>query len=139
MSTIKRKIAFALYALTALLWYGVGLYYIFSTEIAAYHKQAIGVDWAGLAPGVKTLLLVLMKGTGDALFVAAVAMTFLLLIPFRRGEKWAKWAMLCVGLAVWVPMLIGAIWVYTSTGAASPWQANSAMLIALLVAFALSW
>ncbi len=139
MKTVRRKIAFALFSLTALAWYGVGLYYLFSPEIAAYHKQAIGVDWASLAPGVKTIILALMKGTGDALFVGAVAMTFFLLIPFRRSEKWAKWAMLSVGLAIWVPMLIGAIWVYTSTGAASPWQANLIMLIVLLVAFFLSW
>jgi hypothetical protein len=139
MKSIKRKIAFALFSLTALLWYGFGLYYIFASEIAAYHKQAIGVDWTTLAPGVKTMMLVLMKGTGDALFVGAVSMTFLLLIPFRRGENWTKWALLCVGLAIWVPMLIGAIWVYTSTGAASPWQMNLVMLIVLLAAFILSW
>jgi hypothetical protein len=29
--------------------------------------------------------------------------------------------------------------VYTSTGAASPWQLNLVMLIALLAAFILSW
>ncbi|MGD0855679.1 MAG: hypothetical protein ABSA18_07715 [Dehalococcoidia bacterium] len=139
MKTIKSKTAFIVYSLNALVWYGFGISYLFANEITSYHKQAIGVDWAGLAPGVKTLLLVLMKGTGDAVLVGAISFTFLLLIPFRKGDKWVKWALLCIGMAIWIPMLIGSIWIYTATGAPSPWQLNLVMLVLLLVAFILSW
>ena len=117
---IKTKTAFGLNLLAALVSLLVGLSYLISPGMTSYHMQVIGFDWDSLAPGVQTMLLILKKGTGDACVLAGLAITILLFIPFRRKERWSRWAILAIGYAFYVPMLGGAVYVTSTTGAASP-------------------
>ncbi len=135
---MKKNIAFALFLVNIITCYLVGLHYLIKNKMTSYHMKVIGVPWEDLAPGVKTLMHVLKKGIGDALLVGAISMTFILLIPFRREEEWSSWALLCIGLAIWIPMLVGSIYVYRKTGAPSPWQANIGLTAIILVGFFLS-
>ncbi|MEW6264066.1 MAG: hypothetical protein AB1641_13410 [Thermodesulfobacteriota bacterium] len=133
--SLKRRIAFILNSIIALVGFVIGASYLAKSEITSYHKQVIGVDWAGLVPGVQKLLIILMKGTGDAAVVTALALAFFLIVPFRRGENWSRWAILTVGLAFLLPMLFGSIYLASTTGASSPWWLNATLLTFLLVGF----
>ncbi|MBU2548066.1 MAG: hypothetical protein KKB20_06645 [Proteobacteria bacterium] len=136
--SLKYKISFGLNLCIVLAGFLMGASYLARSEITSYHKEVIGVDWAGLAPGVQKLLVILMKGTGDAALVAAVSIGILLLIPFRRRENWARWAILIIGLTLLVPMLIGAVYLASTTGASSPWWLNAVLMLFLIVGFLLS-
>lgn len=136
--TSKIKIALGLNIIIVLIGLLVGVQYLVSSEINSYHKEVIGVEWETLAPGVKTLLLILMKGTGDAAVIGAVSIAILLFIPFRRGENWSRWAILTIGLILLVPMLVGALYLVYTTGASSPWWLNAAMMIILITGFLMS-
>lgn len=136
--TTSKKIAFSLYSIIILVALAIGIQYLLSSDITSYHRQVIGTDWNSLAPGVQTLLLILMKGTGDAAFVCGVSMAILLLVPFRKGDNWSRWALVVVGLSCFLPMLVGAIYVVSTTGASSPWWLNAIMIVLLFLGFFLS-
>ena len=136
--SLRLKIAFGVNFCIALVGFLIGSTYLVKTEITSYHKEVIGVDWSTLAPGVQKLLIVLMKGTGDAALVGAMSIAFLLLIPFRKKENWSRWAILIIGLALLIPMLIGAIYLASTTGASSPWWMNLILMLLLILGFFLS-
>jgi len=138
MMSGKLKIAFGINLFVALIGGLVGVSYLLSGEITSYHRVAIGVEWDSLAPGVQVLLIILMKGTGVALFVMALSITILSLIPFRRGDNWSRGAILAIGMSCWIPMLAGAIYVASTTGAASPWWLNASLNLGLIISFFLS-
>ena len=133
--TLKNKIAFGLNGVVALIALILGGNYIARSTITSYHKEVIGVEWESLAPGVQKLLIILMKGTGDAVFVGGLAIVLFLIFPFRKGENWSRWALLLIGAALLLPMLIGAIYLATKTGASSPWWLNAILLLFMVVAF----
>lgn len=135
----RLNIAIALNSAVALLCLIIGVNYLFRSTMTTYHLTAIGVDWETLAEGVQLLLVILMKGTGDALIVMALSILILTWIPLRQQQNWASIAILAVGASCLVPMLVGAIMVATSTGAASPWWLNALLLSMLATSAALTW
>jgi hypothetical protein len=132
MST-KTKIAFVCYLLAILVHVGVGVRYLLAAEIMPYHQQVTGADWADLAPGVQAMLLTFINGAGRNFLVTAGFLSVLLLVPFRHGDRWSRWAITFLGLAVWVPAAVIAARLATSSGAAIPWQ-RTAIPIGLLIA-----
>jgi hypothetical protein len=132
---LRLLIATVLNWLVVAVMFGTGVYYLISTEVMPYHREVIGVPWAELAPGCRTLILTLMKGTGMVGVTGGVALAVLLAIPFRRREGWSRWAILLIGATVLVPMLMGAVRLRIDTGAAAPWWASAALLVALGLGF----
>lgn len=116
----------------------LGIVYLARREVTYYHKEVIGVEWETLAPGVQTMLLVLMKGTGVAVLVTGLTIAILTWIPVRQGQKWSRWATLGVGLACLIPMLLGASYLAVTTGAPSPWWLNAVLIASLFGGFFLS-
>ena len=117
----KIKIAFSCYFVVGLFWTIVGIVYLFSPKIMTYHQRVIGVGWNDLDPGFQTMILMLLKGTGLGDLVTGIAMGILLLIPFRRGEKWVRWALPLIGLSSLLPTAGGALFLSISTGTWTPW------------------
>jgi Na+/melibiose symporter-like transporter len=115
--------------------FGAGVHYLTSTQVMPYHQQAMDVCWTELTPRCRMLVLSLMKGTGMVGISTAVSLAVLLAVPFRRREKWSRWAILIVGATVLVPMLYGAIRLRVETGAATPWWGCAALLVILCLAF----
>jgi hypothetical protein len=111
----------------------IGIHYLVSPEITSYHKQVIGVSWEDLAPGTQTLLIILMKGTGLAALVTAVSLSIIIAIPLRRGESWARWAVLAIGLILLVPMLGGALYLAITKEASTPWWLDALAIVVLVV------
>jgi hypothetical protein len=96
--SIKTRISFYCYFLLALSSAGTSLLYLLTPRIMPYHEAVIGVTWEELKPGFRLMLLSYMKCGGALGLAASIAFFFLLMIPFRTGEAWSKWAIAAVAL-----------------------------------------
>ena len=134
----RTKVGFGCYLLSLLLCGVFGLLYLFSPQFMPYHADAIGATWKDLAPAYRILILSLMKSAGAGFTGSTIAGLFILLIPFRSGSPWARWAMLIVGLAVTIPTLYATLTVKWGTPASPPWVAPLIGMLLVFVGFVLS-
>lgn len=132
------KIALSCDLIVALTAVAVGLVYLFSPRVMPYHQRVLGIEWSQLDPGIQLILLGLLRGTGLAALVTGLAVAILLLIPFRRGEPWARWAIAGLALTVLVPGAWTARGLELASGAATPWQLLVAGIALVLAGFLLS-
>lgn len=135
---MKEKIASLIYLVNALAWIGFGFVYLFCATIMPYHRQAIGMDFADLTPGIQVLLQALIKMTAAGFFVAGAASLILLLIPYKNGARWAHRAIpflgiLWNGISLWVTTTVAV-----KANAATPWPAAAAGIVLLAIAYFLS-
>jgi len=86
---IREKIAFVLYMINGLFCIIFGFRYLFCDTIMPYHQQAIGMKWTELEPGLQVLLNGLIKIAASCFFILGITTIVLLIIPFRKGERWA--------------------------------------------------
>ncbi|MCP4150192.1 MAG: hypothetical protein GY757_20765, partial [bacterium] len=97
---LKLKIAFTCHCLTVLLLFVFGLVYLLQAQFMPYHADAVGKQWGELAPAFQVLFLALMKVVAGAWLAGASAMALLLLIPFRKGERWSYYSVPIIGFLV---------------------------------------
>jgi len=119
----RNKVGFACNALAAALAASFGVVYLLSTQFMPYHAQAIGRDWQDLDANLQVLLLAMIKVIGAGYLVGAVVMTMLLIIPWRRGDPWARWTVFVQGLGVSLYSAGAALFVERHTIARPPWEA----------------
>lgn len=132
------KLAFTCHLLAALLLSIFGLVYLFRPEFMPYHAVAVSQSWVDVEPSFQVLILALMRVVGGAWLATAMAIVILLFFPFRRGDKWARWAIFAVGMCASVSSLYATIYVTTNTPATAPWAAASVGLLLLFVGLVLS-
>ena len=99
----------------------MGFVYLLRPEFMPYHAVALGKSWAEIDEILQILLLALMKVIGGAWLATAVAVSIMLVIPFRRGLFWARWAIPVVGLIAELPVLYATLLVARNTPASPPW------------------
>lgn len=136
--SIRNRVAFPCIAIPALVELGLGLVYLTASEVMPYHRDALGVEWARLEPGVRALLMTLVNGYGSTHLAVGVALGALLLFPLRRGHAWARWALLAVGFPVLGGTAFFSARLAASTGASVPWQGAAILLLLFLVGVALA-
>lgn len=135
MST-RRKFALFWYRVVAYLSLVFGLLYVFSRTIRSYHKDALEiVSWDELTEETQTLLLALMDVGGGGMLALFVLLMALNEIPFRRGERWARFIIPIGILALYVPTLIATLNVLCKTPAHPPWYLALAACVAAVVGF----
>ena len=133
----RNKLAFVCIAIPALVEIGLGVVYFAAPELMPYHEEALGVGWSDLEPGVRTLLITLLNGYGSAHVAVGIALCALLLFPFRRGQVWARWAILAAGFPVLAGTAYLAARLAASTGAHVPWPGALVLLLLFIVGVAL--
>ena len=132
MST-RRKIALVLYVLVALASLVVGANYCLHETFMPYHADALELRWEQVEANTQVLLLALMDVAGGgmlALFVLTMALVF---IPFRRGERWARFIIPIGILFLYVPTLIATLNVWSGTPATPPWYGALAACAAAFI------
>ena len=134
----KVKIAFAIYLVGCLMLIGFGVAYLLCSTVMPYHQQAIGTNWEQLSKGMQVLLQALIKMASAGFLVMGINGLILLFIPFRRGERWAYWAIPIIaflwnGFSLYVTAKVAI-----ATGASTPWAASVIGLVMVAVAFILS-
>ena len=126
MDTKRRIASIMLYVVAgvALLF---GLLYSFSPTILPYHERALGMTHEQLQPEVAALFLTLMR-------VIGVALVLLVKGPFSKGDRWAWWIILFMGLICLVPLLF----ITLNVGLYSPWWVVAILIILEIVALIIS-
>ena len=134
----RDKIAFGIYFLLALSSVAFGVVYLFCSTIIPYHRVAIGIPWEQLSSGLQALLQGLIKVTAAGFLVTGISFLVLLIIPFRRGDLWAKWLIPILG-SVWnIIALYATIMIAMKTPAVTPWPSAIAAMVLLIIAFILA-
>jgi hypothetical protein len=54
-------LTFPCVAIPTLVELGLGVIYFSASEVMPYHQEVVGVDWADVAPGARTMLIALAK------------------------------------------------------------------------------
>lgn len=72
--------------------------FLSAPQIMDYHLTAIGSNWGDLTLGAQVMTLNFLRSAGVGFLMTGIAILFILIFPFRKGESWSKWALLCIGL-----------------------------------------
>ncbi len=134
----RMKVAFGCHSLAILITAASGVIYLFRTQFMPYHAVALGKSWADIDQALQVLLLALMKGVGGGFLATAVAIGILLVVPFRQGVFWARWAIPVIGLVVALPTLYAGASVALNTPATPPWIRVLFIMALLIAGFILS-
>jgi hypothetical protein len=135
---LKLKISNALYMIIAVSFIVTGLAYLLYPQIMPYHEQAIGRSWSELDSSLQILLRGMMKLISAGFFVSALSIIILLMGPFRKGEKWSKWAVAAVSFVYSGFLIYVTSEIAYHTGAMTPWPLSILLMAGTLIAFALS-
>lgn len=134
------KASFVCYLLTGLVLAAFGIRYFIAAELTPYHAAALGQSLATMAPNQQVTFITLYRAVGTGMLSTAVAFGFLLFIPFRRGERWSRWALTAVGLCFAGLSIYLTLAFKAATGIDAPWPAAVASAVLVVVAHALaSW
>jgi hypothetical protein len=131
----RRKIALVLYVLVALASLILGLSYFLLDHFTYYHKQAVGVPWEELDSRLQTLLLALMQVAAGGWLALFVLLMALILVPFQRGERWARFIIPVGILALYLPTLHATLEVLRHTPAVPPWYGAAIACAAAVIGF----
>jgi hypothetical protein len=134
----RMKAAFGCHLGAILIVIAFGFTYLFRTEFMPYHAVAVGVPWDQVSSSFQVLILGLMRAVGGACFAVAVLELILLLVPFRQGAVWARWAIPAGGLVIAAAALYAMIYVALYTPATPPWIAPAAGALLLVIGLILS-
>ena len=133
----RRKVALVLYFLVALASLALGLTYFLLDHFLPYHETAVGIPWDQLNSRLQTLLLALMQVAAGGWLALFVLLMALILVPFRRGQRWARFIIPVGILAFYLPTLHATLQVLENTPAVPPWYgaaiACAAAVIGLLL------
>ena len=136
--TSRLKTAFCLNILVSIALIAFSLRYLLSSQIMPYHLQVIDRSWNDLDARLQMMLLGLLRLGGIGQLSTGITLGILTLIPFRRGQRWAYWAIPIIGFIYGTPIAYGAYALHRSTQAATPWKVVVIILLVLLVAYFLT-
>ncbi len=136
---IRRWIAAVCYTLTALLLLLGGAIYVSRDRFMPYHAAALGRSWNELPSEFQTLWLAAMRVLGSGMLATGTALLILVAVPFRRGRRWADYAIPVIGLIFLVPSISATYVVRSSTPGRPPFGTAVAEAILLLAGFALTF
>ncbi len=134
----RMRVSFACYLVSTIIIAGVGTIYLFSRQLLPFQLGALGTSWAEIPPRFQVLFLALMKLATGGLFGTALGLGFLLFVPFRKGEAWARWAISAIGLSFATPLLYGMLLVKFETTASPPWLVSVFMIVLFVLGFLLA-
>jgi hypothetical protein len=126
-----------LYGVNALISIGLGSLYLFRESFMPYHEAALGRGWQEIEPALQVLLGALMDVAGAGWVAVGVAVIFLVAIPVRREERWARLLVPALFLIFYGPTLLATLTVLDRTPASPPWYGNaiacSVSVLALII------
>ncbi len=128
----RRQDLFAavIYAIPTVGLMGQGLLYVTTTRFMPYHAEALATPWEALPAHHQGFVLGVIKGLGAGSIAVTLALAILLLVPFRRGDAWARWAIPIVGAVFTSLTAYAAYTIDVRTPASTPWR-ETLVLVAL--------
>lgn len=128
-----RKVSIALQLLAAVLSIGASVRYMTANEFMPYHAMVAGQAWETLSPGLRVIITGMLRILAGGFLGCGVALAFLA-TPLWRAERWAAWASLFVGLAVWAPTLAVTLMLKSAVPAAQPPTLPTAVILVVVIA-----
>jgi hypothetical protein len=114
--------------------------YVTTSRFMPYHAEALGSTWEDLAVNYQGFALGVIRGMGAGSVAVTVALAIMLLIPFRRGEPWSRWAIPVVGCIFAGLTAYAAFTIDRLTPAATPWRETCGLVaLFLLGALVSNW
>ncbi len=98
-----------------------GWVYAIRDSYLSYHTVATTYTWQELAPGIQILFQAMLNGAGSLMLLTALTLILLLVIPFRKNERWCFWAIPLIGISAMLTTVRSAILVDLNTLANPPW------------------
>ncbi len=122
MSTRRRCFCVFAYAVPTVGLLLQGLLYLTTQSFMPYHADALALTWDQLPPHHQGFWLGVIRGMGAGSFTVALALLLMLVIPFRRGDRWPYWAVPLIGVVFTVLTAYAAFTIDTQTPASTPWR-----------------
>jgi hypothetical protein len=116
-----------------------GLLYVTTSRFMPYHGEALASTWEALAPNYQGFLLGVIKAMGAGSIGVTLALFIMLMVPFRRGDRWVRWAVPMVGVVFTALTAYAAFTIDARTPASPPWRQTLAMTALYLVGGAISY
>ena len=116
----------------------MGIRIITAPEFLPWHHEALGVTWDQLSPEYQAVFLSILKSTGALLISFGFAVAVIVLVPFRRGEAWADWAILGLGVVTLPLIAYPLVLMQVTTEGSPPWFGPLIGLILIVAGFFLS-
>lgn len=135
---LRNRLAFLCLVIPALAEVGLGVVYLTASKVMPYHEQAMGVSWSQLTPGERALLVTFVRGYGSTHLAVGISMLVLLWMLFRHGHRWARWALLAVGLPVLGATAYLSARLAAATNADTPWPGACVLLFLFVAGLALA-
>jgi hypothetical protein len=132
------KVSLSLYVLLSLLALLSGIMYLAVPTVMPYHQQALGVPWNELGEGPRVLLWMMVKLIGAEALLLGISSLLITLIPFRKHERWAVFALPALAFLTNCVFLFAVIFVRYKTGAETPVWLMSTSMVFVFAAFFLS-
>lgn len=136
--SLRLKTSFFCYMLILPQAITFSLIYLFRSEFMPFHASIVEQNWSEVDPAFQILILALMKVAGGGWLSIVIAVSILLFGPFRKGKRWAYWAVPAVALPPMLIILYLQINVSLNTQSSPPWVFSVLGLILLLAGFILS-
>ena len=134
----RRNIALVCFVLALLVPLAAGVANYVSASPVPWTAAALSVPWDQVPPNFQSVLLGYMKLAGAGLIGTALALGFLVFIPFRQGEAWALWAIGTVATVASLLACYGFLSMQQETGAAQPWYNPLISLVLVAVGVVLA-
>jgi len=138
-SSRQALLAAVIYAIPTVGLMGQGLLYVTTTRFMPYHAEALATTWEALPAHHQGFVLGVIKGMGAGSIAVTLALAILLLVPFRRGEAWARWAIPSVGAVFASLTAYAAYTIDLRTPASTPWRETLGLVALFGVGAAVSY
>jgi hypothetical protein len=131
-------ISFLSYGCVALISILFGLIYLAKNQFMTYHAEALGLSWSELEEKIQVLILALMRAAGGGFLATGLAISVLLIIPFRAGDRWSIYTIPAVSLCTSIGTLYATLLVKTKTPGKPPVAFSFLALALTMIGFILS-
>jgi hypothetical protein len=135
----RARWAIALHALPTVGLLLQGLLYLTTPTFMPYHAEALGAAWEDLPEHHRGFVLGVIKGMGAGSVGVALALLIILVVPFRHGDAWARWAVPAVGVVFTGLTAYAAYTIDVRTPASTPWLPTIGLAAVYLAGAAVSY
>ena len=113
--SITQYVSFIGYGLVALISILFGFIYLTRNRFMPYHSEALKSSWSDLETELQVLIIALMRAASGGFLATGLAITILLIIPFRAGNTWSIYAIPAISLCTSIGTLYATLLVKTKT------------------------
>lgn len=134
MNSLKR-VATIGYYLSAAFFSVLGFIYSLTSRLMPYHQEGMGVTWTELSSDMQWATLNFIRSVGAGFISSAIAMFFLLLVPFKQSKLWAYIAIFTISITQLGLVFVRTLSIKSNTPAEPPIVGLVSILSIIFISF----